>query len=139
MQLRLAPLPIEAGIGEPHGSGRHLGWMKCTAIFAVRPAHLKEVSEITGKLELEFDPLPALAEISDRQPLETGAFPEKFISPQVNEIMFKAQVMTIEDVGVREIADERAVVVPQCRAQQHRPLATERQIEMRKVTRIAVE
>ncbi len=68
------------------------------------------------------------------------SIPEEARSAQVDEVVAEDKpFLVVEEVGIGEIAGERRVVVTQCRRQQHRPLAIDRQVKMREISGIAMK
>ena len=100
------------------------------AFFTLAAANLEQIREIGGKVDLDFDALAPFAEIAHGQPLEIRVLPYEFQPPQMDEIMFEGDMIALVQIGIRQVADQRAIVVAQCRTEQNRPLAKDRQAQV---------
>ncbi len=133
-------LAVQADIGEEDGT--LLDDRRKMAAFSCPhgAADLEQVGKVCCECDLDANVLRPLVIIFDGQPLVAVCHPQEARPAQMDEVMLQDEpALAVEEVGIGQVAGERCVVVAQCRRQQHRALPVDRQVEVRKIARIAVE
>ncbi len=113
-QLRIAPPVIEARVG--HDNRIRLDRVRVigSAPFAPAAANLEQIREIGGKIDLDFNALASLTEVAYRETFETRVLPYEFQPSQMDEVMLQSDIIALVQIGIRQVADQRAIVVAQC-------------------------
>lgn len=138
--MRFAPLPIQAGIGQYHIGLVALGRKVRAMLRSKRAAHFEEVGKIGMKGDFKVETPRKGIVILDREMFEAARFPQETGTTNVNEIVLEDQLAaSVVEIRIRQIAGHRCVIVPHGRAQQHWPLPSYREVEVREITCILME
>ena len=136
----LAQPVVEAGVGEGHRVVLDCRRVQGAAARALGAAHLEDVGEVGGEGDREGEAAGLGVVVADRHPLEGAGVPEEAGAADVDEIPGdQPNSVGVGDLGVGEVADEHRVVVADGGAEQQRPVAVHRQVEVREVAGVAVK
>ena len=112
--------------------------MQPAAPLAPGAANFEQIVEVCGEPVGDRQPQGLRTEAAHEQALEAALVPEELRPPQMHRVVRQDQLPVAIEVGVREIADEGRVVVPQRRRQEDRPAPLYEEIEMGEVARVLV-
>ena len=83
----LAPAAVEAGVGERDGVGLDLGRVRLAAARALGAAHLEDVGEVSGVIDLQVEAPRQDVVVAERQPLEGAGVPKEPGAADVQDIL----------------------------------------------------
>src|SRR5690606_34902423 len=134
---RALPDAIARGVADPGLRWRIDARAGGAAVQRLVSPHLEEVREIGTVLEAQRVAQRPLAVVVERDPLVTGAVPQEYGTDDVLRFSLLHEVLAHPDVPVRQVYDERGVVIPQRRAEEDRPPAVDEQAPARQHARVA--
>ncbi len=139
VQAGLAQAVVEAGVGERHGIVADLGRVLAAAAGTHGAADLEDVGEVGGEVDADAEPALGGVVVRECQPLEGAGVPQEAGAADVQQVLQdRAAEFGVGDLGVGQVADQDRVVVADRRAQEHRAVAVDGQIEVRQVAGVAV-
>src|SRR4051812_27041833 len=128
-----AEFVIEALVGHDYRVGSDLVVEAATATVAPHAANFEDVGVIGGERNSDRYPQRREAVVDDTQFLVRNVAPQKSRADDVQGAAWNDDGLTLRDVDVREVGDEREVIRFDRRTEQQRARLPESQSELRQV------